>query len=124
VRVLGLVNEQTKQNLLAACDLLALPSRVDTFGIVLLEAWLHGKPVIGAQSGGISDLVQPEETGLLVPFEDVTALAAAIRRLLTEPKLAARLGNAGRRKVLKHYTWDQTYQMLLKIYTAALESSG
>jgi glycogen(starch) synthase len=124
MRVLGLVNEQTKQNLLAACDLLALPSRVDTFGIVLLEAWLHGKPVIGAQSGGISDLVQSEETGLLVPFGDVTALAAAIRRLLTEPKLAVRLGNAGRRKVLKHYTWDQTYQMLLRIYTAALESSG
>jgi len=120
VHLLGLVDEQTKHQLLAACDLLALPSHVDTFGIVLLEAWLHGKPVIGAKAGGIPDLVQPEETGLLVSFGDVTALTAAIRQLLTEPKLAAQLGAAGRQQVLRRYTWDQTYQTLLRVYTAVL----
>lgn len=120
VHVLGIVDEATKHRLLAACDLLALPSQVDTFGIVFLEAWAHGKPVIGAQAGGIPALVQHEKTGLLVPFGDVAALAAAIRRLSGQPELAARLGAAGRQQVSQHYTWDQTYQDMLKIYDSVL----
>ncbi len=119
VHVLGIVDEPTKHRLLAACSLFALPSQVDTFGIVLLEAWLHGKPVIGANAGGIPDLVQHEKTGLLVPFGDAGALAAAIRRLLVEPGLAARVGSAGR-QLLQLYTWDQTYQTLLEAYRTAL----
>lgn len=120
LHILGIVDEGTKHRLLAACDLLALPSQVDTFGIVFLEAWLHGKPVIGADVGGIPELVQHNRTGLLVPFDDVSALAAAIQRLLIEPGLAVRLGMAGREEVLQHYTWDQTYQTLLRVYDAAL----
>jgi len=119
VRILGVVDEITKHRLLAACNLFALPSQVDTFGIVFLEAWLHSKPVIGANAGGIPDLVQHEKNGLLVPFGDVSALAAAIRRLLADPGLAARLGSAGHR-LLHHYTWDQTYRTLLEVYNTAL----
>jgi glycogen(starch) synthase len=124
VHILGIVDELTKQRLLAACDLLALPSQVDTFGIVFLEAWAQGKPVIGARAGGIPDLVQDGETGLLVPFGDVDALVAAIRRLLEEPGLAARLGAAGRQQVLQRYTWDQTYADLLKVYDTVLSSQA
>jgi glycosyltransferase involved in cell wall biosynthesis len=124
LHILGAVDEQTKDAMLEACDLLALPSQVDSFGIVILEAWMHGKPVIGALAGGIPDLVRPEETGLLAPFGDVPALAADIRRLVTEPGLAARLGDAGRREVLEHYTWDHTYQTLLRVYAGLLVASG
>jgi glycogen(starch) synthase len=120
VRILGLVDEQTKHDLLAACDVLALPSQVDTFGIVLLEAWLHGKPVIGANVGGIPELVQDGETGLLVPFGNVEALATAVRRLVESPALAARLGEAGRQQVLREYTWDRTYRTLSDIYATVL----
>jgi glycosyltransferase involved in cell wall biosynthesis len=119
VHILGIVDDITKHRLLATCDLLALPSQVDTFGIVFLEAWLHRKPVIGAKAGGIPDVVQHEETGLLVPFDDVGALAAAIRRLLVEPQLAAQLGDAGH-QTLRHYTWDQTYHTLLSVYNTLL----
>lgn len=121
VHVLGLVDEPAKHQLLAASTLLALPSQVDTFGIVLLEAWSHGKPVIGARAGGIADLVREEVDGLLAPFGDVSALAAAIDRLVSDPDLAARLGEAGRERVLRDFTWDRTYQTLLGIYDAVAE---
>jgi len=120
VRILGAVDEETKHALLEACGLLALPSQVDSFGIVILEAWLHGKPVIGADAGGIPDLIRPGETGLLVPFGDAPALAAAIRRLISEPDLAGRLGEAGRKMVLEHYTWDHTYRALTRVYRSLL----
>jgi glycosyltransferase involved in cell wall biosynthesis len=119
VRVLGVVSEETKHRLLAVCDLLALPSQVDTFGIVFLEAWLHHKPVIGARAGGIPDVITHEENGLLVPFGDAEALAAAIRRLLDNPHWAAQLGESGHQS-LGRYTWDRTYDTLLEAYNLAL----
>ncbi len=116
VKVLGTVSEHMKHELLAACDVLALPSRVDTFGIVLVEAGLHGKPVIGADAGGIPGVIEQGVTGLLVPFDDPCALADAIRRVVTDPRLAARLGDAGHHSVLSRYTWDHTYRSLKEIY--------
>ncbi|KPL18924.1 MAG: hypothetical protein AMJ93_13435 [Anaerolineae bacterium SM23_84] len=68
-------------------------------------------------------MVQHEKTGLLVPFGDVSALAAAIRRLLAKPGLAAQLGTTGH-QVLRHYTWDQTYQTLVEVYNAALAEAA
>jgi glycosyltransferase involved in cell wall biosynthesis len=119
IRVLGIVDEATKRRLLAACELFALPSQVDTFGIVFLEAWLHGKPVIGARAGGIPDLVRDEENGLLVRFGDIDALTEAIRRLLAAPMWARHMGENGR-KSLRSYTWQATYDALLEAYHFAL----
>ncbi len=119
VRIWGVVDDSTKHLLLECCDLVALPSQVETFGMVFLEAWQHGKPVVGCNVGGIPELVSDEETGLLVPYGDVSALAAAIRRLLVTPELAQRIGNAGRTK-LPQYSWDRTYRQLLEIYEGAL----
>ncbi len=120
VKVLGEVSEQLKHELLAACDMLALPSRVDAFGIVLVEAGLHGKPVVGADAGGIPEVIEQGVTGLLVPFDDESALARAIQKLVTNPRLSARLGAAGRRHVLSRYTWDHTYRSLVEIYLGIL----
>ena len=115
IHLLGFVNERTKQMLLAECTLLALPSRVDSFGIVLLEAWQHAKPVVAAAVGGPATLVAHEETGLLVPFDDSAALASALQRILTEPGLAARMGAAGRQTVIDQYTWDNCYDAFSRI---------
>jgi len=122
VHLLGVVDERSKDSLLTACNVLALPSRVDSFGIVFLEAWLHGRPVIGADAGGIPDLVRHEENGLLVPFGEVPALAAAIARLIDDPQLAARLGARGLQQVLAGYTWDQTYARMRRIYWQAADA--
>lgn len=115
-RVLGLVTDSEKKDLLAACDLLALPSRVDSFGIVLLEAWLYGKPVIGANAGGIPDVIENERDGLLVPFGDAGALAGAIQRLLQDRALAAELGARGCAKVLAEHTWERKYRIVREVY--------
>lgn len=124
MRLLGVVTEETKQTLLAACDILALPSRVDSFGIVLLEAWQQGKPVIAADEGGLSEVVIPGETGLLVPFGNVAALADALAGLAQDREQARQMGEAGRRTVLAHYQWDCTYEALLAIYRHIAPPSG
>lgn len=115
IHLLGEVKEQTKQVLLADCVALALPSRVDSFGIVLLEAWQHAKPVVAAAVGGPATLVTHEKTGLLVPFDDSAALASALQRLFTEPDLAARMGASGRQIVINQYTWDNCYDAFSRI---------
>lgn len=124
VRVLGVIDETAKHELLSSCSLLAVPSQVETFGIVFLEAWLHGKPVVGAAVGGIPALVEHGRTGLLVPFGDVPALSSAIRALLDHPDRAAELGAAGRQTVLERYTWDHTYATLRGIYAGILDQVG
>ncbi|MBI3965329.1 MAG: glycosyltransferase family 4 protein [Chloroflexi bacterium] len=115
-RVLGFIPEPDKRDLLAACDLLAMPSRTDSFGLVYLEAWLYGKPVIGARAGGVPEVIADGEDGFLVPFGDVDALADRIRRLLENRELADRLGRAGREKTLAHHTWDRTFATLTEVY--------
>jgi glycosyltransferase involved in cell wall biosynthesis len=109
----GLVSGLAKQEMLAASTLLVLPSQIDSFGIVFLEAWQHGKPVIGAAAGGIPDVVDNNQDGFVVPFGDVTALADRIQQLIQQPDLAQQFGEQGRQKVHQHFTWDQVYQRWL-----------
>jgi glycogen synthase len=115
-RVAGVVTDSEKNDLLAACDLLVLPSRVDSFGIVFMEAWLYGKPVVGANAGGIPDVVEDERDGLLVPFGDANTLARAIQRLLQDRGLASEMGVRGCAKVLAEHTWERKYQMVREVY--------
>ncbi len=123
IHLLGEVDEPTKQVLLAECVALALPSRVDSFGIVLLEAWQQAKPVVAATVGGPATLVTHEKNGLLVPFGNSAALAAALQRLLTEPGLAPRLGGAGHQTVIDQYTWDNSYDAFSRIAADACRPS-
>jgi glycosyltransferase involved in cell wall biosynthesis len=88
----------------AACDVLAQPSVEESFGIVLTEAWMVGRPVIGASIPATRDLVSDGADGLIVPPADPEALAAAIIRLIDSPADRARMGEHGRAKVLERYT--------------------
>ena len=64
---------------------MCMPSRADLFGIAYLEAWAYGKPVIGAQIGGIGDIISHNVDGLLVPFGARASLADALAELLASP---------------------------------------
>ncbi|HSJ92777.1 MAG TPA: glycosyltransferase family 4 protein [Gaiellaceae bacterium] len=75
---------------------LVLPSRSEGLGRVVVEAFCRGRGVVGSRVGGIPDIVEDGETGILVPPEDADALADALVRVLGEPKLAVRLGAAAR----------------------------
>jgi glycosyltransferase involved in cell wall biosynthesis len=76
--------------LLAAADVLVVPSRREPFGNALVEAWAQRVPVVAAASAGPAALVRPEENGLLVLVEDAPALAAAIGRVIGDAALAER----------------------------------
>lgn len=118
LHLLGVVDEAAKRELLAGCVALALPSRVDSFGIVILEAWQQGKAVVAADVGGPAALITPEKTGLLTPFGDAAALAGAVERLCNEAGLAARLGAAGQAALTSQFTWDTCYDALHQIFAS------
>jgi glycosyltransferase involved in cell wall biosynthesis len=118
----GIVSEQAKRDALAAADLFVLPSRVDSFGIVFLEAWANRLPVIGARAGGIPGVVDEGEDGLLAAYGDVQSIAASIKRLLDDAALRLALGANGERKVAQRYTWDWIFQRLNHIYGGLLNA--
>lgn len=105
----GMIDDEAKRRLLGGMDVLAMPSRTESFGIVYLEAWANGKPVVGAAVGAVREIIDDGADGLLVPFGQPEALAAALERLYSSPELRIRLGAAGRRKVEAHYTWDRVF---------------
>jgi glycogen(starch) synthase len=116
IHLLGPVSEGEKRDLLAAADVLAMPSRTDSFGIVYLEAWLYGKPVIGARTWGVGDVIADGQDGLLVPFDDAPALAEALSYLLDHPEERAAMGARGERKVYERHTWELKYKQVRALY--------
>lgn len=115
--ILGQVSQQEKADLLAACDVLALPSSHESFGLVFLEAWVCGKPVIGARIGAVSSVIDEGVDGLLSTYGDIDDLARAINALLADPARRRRMGQAGRQKVLDRYTWDVVTRQLRDLYS-------
>jgi glycogen(starch) synthase len=122
IRRMGPVNGQLKQDMLAATDLFAMPSRVDSFGIVYLEAWAYGVPVIGCHAGGVPDVINDGQDGLLVQFGDEAALASVIKMLLADPDRRHAMGERGRTKVKARYTWNHIYQSLRTVYEDVVAS--
>src|SRR3546814_8859485 len=78
-----------------AADVVAFPSRHKPLGTVSLEAWAYGKPLVTTDVDGPAELVRPDEDALVVPKDDVAALAQALRRAIEDRDLAARLVAAG-----------------------------
>ncbi len=100
------IDEDEKWGWLTECDVLAHPSSIESFGLVYLEAWLCGKPVIGGRTGPQCAVIEEGRDGLLVKPGSVNETVVAIDRLLFEPGFGRKLGEAGRAKVLNHFTWD------------------
>jgi glycosyltransferase involved in cell wall biosynthesis len=120
IHVLGFVDPSDKRDLLAAMDALAVPSRSESCGIVYLEAWANGKPVIAANAGAVPELVRHGENGLLVPFGNPAALRDAIAELMRDAGLAVTLGDVGRELVKRRYTWDVVVDRVFSGYEVAL----
>ena len=89
-----------------------MPSRTDSYGIVFLEAWANGLPVVAAAAGGVPDVVRHGEAGSLVPFGDLGRLAEAVAELVDDPAKAEALGAVGRTLVERGHTWDDRYATL------------
>ncbi|WP_265523555.1 glycosyltransferase family 4 protein [Oerskovia flava] len=94
---------------------LVVPSRVEAFGITVLEGWRAGVPVVATSVGGPPEFVDDGRTGLLVDPQDTGALAAAVRRVSSEATFAAELGAAGRRRAAD-FGWDDVAGAYERIY--------
>ena len=103
-------------------EVAVVPSLYEGFSLPAVEAMACGVPVVATTGGALPEVVGRDgETGLLVPPNDPGALAGAIRRLLDDPALRARLGEAGRQRVLHRFTWQVTAKGTAECYSALME---
>ncbi len=120
IHLLGFIDSSEKRDMLAALDVLAMPSRTESFGIAYLEGWANRKPVIAARAGAVPELVRDGENGVLVEFGDVTELSEGILRFLSDPEGASRMGNAGYDLTLERFTWPLVLERVRDAYSCAL----
>ena len=108
--------EEEKPHLLAAADIFVHPSGNESFGIVFVEAWAAGKPVIGANVGAVASLITAGQDGLLFTYGRADSLAEKILVLLGDADLRQRMGQAGHKKALEKYTWARVSDQLRAVY--------
>ncbi|MCY1272912.1 Alpha-D-kanosaminyltransferase [compost metagenome] len=119
----GQVSDDEKHDLLSRCEIFVLPShlRSEAFGMVLLEASMHAKPLVCCDIGsGMTYVNDDGETGLLVSPEMPEALAAAVNRLLDNPALRKKMGAAARERFLSKFSDEALRRSYLRLYSKIL----
>ncbi len=116
----GIVPHATKVNLLHMSDILVLPSQFEAFGIVFLEAWACGIPVIGARTDVSKEVL--DNAGLAFAHGNSRDLSAAIERLLTDDELRAKLADSGRRKVNEKFGIEAVGKQIYSTLTAVVDN--
>lgn len=116
----GFIDASEKRDMLAALDLLIMPSRTESFGIAYLEGWINRKPVLAARSGAVPELVRDKVNGVLVEFGNVDEIGEGILRILGSPDVARSLGDAGFDLTMERYTWPNVLKGVRQAYSKAL----
>ena len=123
VRMLG--HREDVSNVLRSLDLFVLPTEEEALGTAFVEAMAAGVAVIGCRVGGVPEVVQEGETGLLVPPGDPAALGDAVRFLLADGERRRGMGAAGRRAVITRYSVEGMCKAMFDLYRSLLaERSG
>jgi len=114
----GNVSSRILRNIYRIADLFVLPSisNSEGFGIVLIEAMAHAKPVIASNVGGIPHIVKNGFNGLLVAPRDFTELGNRIIDLLSDNVYSQKLGQRGQESIVKNYSWEQTIKQIIEVY--------
>ncbi|MBN1869558.1 MAG: glycosyltransferase [Candidatus Omnitrophica bacterium] len=113
---LGVIPHQQKVNLLHLCDLLVLPSKFEAFGIVFLEAWVCGKPVITCPFLAFEEIVG--DAGLFSEFGDKKGLKDKMKTVLSDEALARQLGENGRKRVLNKFLFHRISHRIYDCYAS------
>jgi glycosyltransferase involved in cell wall biosynthesis len=115
----GWISPHAVAELVAETSIVVVPSRLEGFGLVALEAAHGARPVVAARVGGLPEVVEDGVTGLLVAPEDASAMAAAILALLRSPEDIVRMGTAARARALELFSarrhadeWEALYERL------------
>ena len=116
---LGHIDDETYRSVLAAAEMLVLPSEYEAFGIVLLEAAAAETAVIGTNVGGIPEAMSPGNNGLIVEYNDVDNLSKSIATLLDDAKMCKEMGKAGR-VWAKNFSWDSILKELEQEYSSII----
>jgi glycosyltransferase involved in cell wall biosynthesis len=109
--------------LYTSADIFVSPSRLETWGDTILEAMAFGLPCIGVSGQPMEEIIRNEETGLLIPPEDVPCLANALIRLFQQAALRQQMGQIARRIVSEDFTWDVIVSRLLSILKSSAQIS-
>lgn len=117
----GALNHDQVHALYAQCQALALPSFAEGIPVVLMEAMACGLPCLTTRITGIPELIDHDQNGLLVPASSTRSLVEQLQRLLQEPGLARRLGQAARQRVVEDYNLETNLDRLADCLTARLE---
>jgi glycosyltransferase involved in cell wall biosynthesis len=105
--------------LLASADILVCPSRIEPFGNVVAEAWAQSVPVVASASDGPREIITSGETGLIVPLEDAPAIASAVRTVIDNPAMAARMVESGRAAFDAEFTEQVVVARYLELFEKA-----
>lgn len=116
---LGHIDDETYRSLLAAAEVLVLPSEYEAFGIVLLEAAAAETAVIGSNVGGIPEAMSPGKNGLIVEYNDIDNLSRSIATLLEDQKMCREMGLAGRLWA-QNFSWDSIIKELEQEYNSII----
>lgn len=122
VHLAGRISNEELSDLYSRCAVFCLPAIVDSrgetegLGVVLIEAMSHAKPIVASRLGGIVDAVSDGESGLLIPPEDPALLAETLLGVIKDENLNRRLGEAGRERAKRLFSWDGIADRHLEIY--------
>ena len=116
---LGHIDDETYRSVLAAAEMLVLPSEYEAFGIVLLESAAAETAVIGTNVGGIPEAMSPGNNGLIVEYNEVDNLSKSIANLLDDDKMCNEMGKAGRLWA-KNFSWESILKELAQEYNSII----
>ncbi len=122
IEVLGRLSHAQVKERLSQASIFCLPTRVEPFGIAVVEAFFHKLPVITTSIGAMPNLVRHGESGLLVPPDDARQLEAALLDLLENPEKCRRFGERGHSTVTARYSWEEVGRKLRMQIDSALSS--
>jgi glycosyltransferase involved in cell wall biosynthesis len=114
VTLLGRLDSQDLARELAWADLAILPSRAESFGRAIAEAQAAGLPVVAYNVGSVPEVVEKDITGWLVPLDRIDLLAESIMMAMQNPQKSFAMGLAGRERVARLFSWEQTAKAILK----------
>jgi glycosyltransferase involved in cell wall biosynthesis len=115
-RVKWIGRRDNMHQILAALDVVVMPSLVESMGMVALEAMAAGIPVVATRVGGLPELIEDGSSGLLVRPRDAGELSAAVGRILRDPELAERLRQGGRERAERAFSADRLTEKIERVY--------
>ncbi|MEN6404579.1 MAG: glycosyltransferase, partial [Armatimonadia bacterium] len=124
VRLVGHLTGDVLAAFYHACDVIAIPSLYEPFGMVALEAMAAGRPVIASATGGLKETVLAGATGVAIPPRDPRALASAVVQLLMNPQAAASLGRQAQERIATEFRWDDVATRTVRAWEHLATADG